>query len=330
MSYVLPVVRRRRRRRVAVLAAAASVVALLGLLALRFIDDRSRVTAYLDAARETAGTYQALATRADALVAGLEEADRPALLGVLEETSLAAAAAENSLLDVDVPGEVAVAGGFLTAAIGAWRDGLTQLEAGVGLLLEDPGDVAGTDALRSSFLDFRVGDRAYAHFALLIADAAGERPFPGVAFVPADQELRYDADLLVQRLAAVESLVADHDIALADVRFDPEPTGDREGRLVIPFSTVLNLEVSVVNRGNEPESDIPVRLRLVGLDADITHDDMQLIESLEPGVAVNLLFLDLPVQPGEFYEIVLFADLESDEDPSSNEYSEAFYRNDST
>jgi hypothetical protein len=315
---------------VALLTAAASVVVLLGLLAFRFIDDRSRVTSYLDAARETAGTYQALAARADALVASLEEADRPALLAVLEETSLEAAAAENSLLGVDIPGDVATAGGFLTAAVGAWRDGLTDLEAGVELLLEDPTAVAGAAALNSSFLDFRVGDRAYAHFVALIADAAGERPFPDVAFVREGEELRYDAELLVERLAAVESLVADHDIALADVRFDPEPTGDREGRLVIPFSTVLNLEVSVVNRGNEPETDIPVRLRLVGLDTDITHDDSQQIDALEPGAAVNLLFVDLPVQPGEFYEIVLVADLETDEDPSSNAYSEAFYRNDST
>ena len=312
------------------LAAIASAVVLLGLLAFRFIDDRSRVMAYVDAARETVATYQALAARADALVAGIEEADRPALLAVLGETSLEAAAAENSLLGVDIPGDVAPAAGFLTAAVGAWRDGLTALESGVELLLEDPGDVAGVAALGSAFLDFRVGDRAYSHFVALIADAAGERPFPGVAFVPAGQELRYDADLVVKRLAALESLVADHDIALADVRFDPEPTGDREGRLVIPFSAVLNLEVSVVNRGNEPEADIPVRLRLVGLDTDITHDDSQLIESLEPGAAVNLLFVGLPVQPGKFYEVVLFADLESDEDPSSNEYSEAFYRNDST
>ncbi len=312
------------------MAAVGSVIVLLGLLAFRFIDDRTRIRTYLEAARETASIYEGLAVRADALIAGLEEADRPALLGVLEETSLEAATAERLLLDVAIPSDVGTAGGFFTSAVAAWREGLGQLEAGIGLLLEDPTDVDGSSALRTSFLDFRVGDRAYDHFAVLIAEQAGERPFPDVVFVTADRDLRYDADLVVSRLASIASLVADHDIAVADVRFDPEPTGDREGRAVIPFSTSLDIEVSVVNRGNEPEIDIPVRLRLVGRLGDIIHQDAQAIGSLEPGAAANLLFTDLPVQPGEFYEVILFADLDIDEDQESNVYSESFYRNDST
>ena len=285
---------------------------------------------YLDAARETASTYEALAVRADALVEGLEEADRPALLGLLEETSNEAAAAENALLEVEVPGKLANASAFLTTAAAAWRDGITQLRLGVQLLVEDPGDVNGASALEGAFLDFRVGDRAYERFAILIDAEAGERPFPDVAFVTEERELRYDAQLVVERLSALDTLAPDHDVALADVRFDPAPTGDREGRAVIPFSATLNLEVSVVNRGNEPESDIPVRMRLVGLEGDIIQEDSRVIDLLEPGAAVNLLFVDLAVQPGEFYEVVLFADLATDEDQSSNEYSESFYRNDST
>ncbi|MDH3730295.1 MAG: hypothetical protein OES13_04090 [Acidimicrobiia bacterium] len=329
MSYSLPVVRKRKRRRAIWVAAVGSVIVLLGLLAFRFIDDRTRLRTYLDAARDTASVYEGLAVRADALIAGLEAADRPALLGVLEETSVEAAAAERSLLDVHIPNDVGTAGGFLTTAVAAWRDGIGELEMGVGLLLEDPGDVNGGTALKASFLDFRVGDRAYEQFAVLIAEHAGERPFPDVAFVTAERDLRYDADLVVLRLAAVASLAADHDIAVADVRFDPEPTGDREGRAVIPFSATLNLEVSVVNRGNEPESDIPVRLRLVGRLGDIIYEDSQTIGSLLPGAAANLLFSDLPVQPGEFYELIIAADLDNDEDQESNVVSRSFYRNDS-
>jgi len=330
MSYSLPIVRRRKRRRSLLLLGVASVVVLIGLLAFRFIDDRARVMDYLDAARATASTYETLAVRADALVAGLEEADRPALLSLLETTAAEAAAAENMLLGVKIPGKLATASGLLNTAAAAWRDGIGALETGVVLLLEDPADVAGTAALTAAFLDLRVGDRAYERFGVLIAQEAGERPFPDVVFVTEDRELRYDAELVVQRLSVLEELAPDHDIAIADVRFDPTPTGDREGRSVIPFSPTLNIEVSVVNRGNEPESNIPVRLRLVGLDIDITYDDSQLIDFLEPGAAANLRFLDLPVQPGEFYEVVLSADLASDEDQTSNEYSDSFYRNDST
>ena len=109
--------------------------------------------------------------------------------------------------------------------------------------------------------------------------------------------------------------------SIPEIRFDPAPTGDREGRLVIPFSTTLNIEVSVVNRGNEPEADIPVRLRLLGLEGDLVFDDAQVIDALEPGAAASLLFPDLPVQPGEFYEVVLFADLGRPRSPGSSRCS---------
>jgi hypothetical protein len=312
------------------LVAVASVGVLIGLLAVRFIDERGRSRAYLDAARDAAGAFEVLSVRTDTLIAGIEEADRPALLKVLTETTADAAAAENALIDVAIPNDMSVAAAFLATAVEAWRDGLGDLEMGIETLLGDPGDVVGVAALDEAFLNLRVGDRAYARFAALIAPEAGERPFPAVTFVGAERQLRYDADLVTSRLAAVESLVADHDIALADVRFDPAPTGDREGRAVIPFSATLDLEVSVVNRGNEPESDIPVRMRLVGLAGDIVDEESQTIPSLAPGAAVNLLFADLRVEPGEFYEVVLFADLATDQDPTSNEYSESFYRNDST
>lgn len=330
MSYHLPVVRRRRRRRTLWIVAVASLVMLLVLLAVQFVEDRTKTADYLDVARGTASTFEALSIRADTVVSGLEEADRPALLTVLTETSTEAAAAENALLEAEVPSDLASAAAFLTTAVAAWRDGISQLETGIDMLLEDPTSVPGSAALTSSFLDFRVGDRAYARFTVLVAESAGDRPFPDFGFVTPERELRYDAALVVRRLAALESLAPGHDIAIADVRFDPAPTGDREGRAVIPFSSTLNVEVSIVNRGNEPESDIPVRMRLVGLAGDIIDEEVQVIPTLEPGAAVNLLFADLPVQPGEFYEIVLFADLATDEDPTSNEYSESFYRNDST
>ncbi len=44
---------------------------------------------------------------------------------------------------------------------------------------------------------------------------------------------------------------------------------------------------------------------------------------------MTLTFPGLPVEPGQFYEVVLTVDLAGDEDPSSNQYSESFYRNDS-
>lgn len=332
MGYPLPIQRRRRRRRRIVVLVGLMVVVVLAALVVRFIAERSMVNDYLDAAREAASTYEALGVRADALIAGLESADRPSLLDVLDVTAAEARDAADAYAGVEVPSEAATQDGFLRVAIEAWRAGLVGFDSAVRDVLNDPTDPVGVQDLKASFLDFRVGDRAYSHFLEVIPDLddnADARPYPLVEFIPLELEGRFDATLISDRLQALQVLNPLHDVAISDVFFDPAPTGEREGQIEIPFSASLDLSVSIVNRGNEPEFALPVRMRLIEGTDLVVDERSDLITGLEPGEAIVVTFTNLIVKPGEFYEAVLTVDLDIDDDPTSNRLTQVFFRNDS-
>lgn len=332
MGYPLPIQRRRRRRRRVVLLVGLMLAVVLAALVVRFISERSMLTDYLDAAREAASTYEALGVRADALIAGLETADRSSLLDVLDATATEARNAAAAYQDSEVPTEAGTQDGFLSVAIEAWRSGLVGFDSAVREVLDDPSDPVGVQDLKAAFLDFQVGDRAYAHFLEVIPDLDDNvevRPYPQVQFIPLELEGRFDATLISERLQALEVLTPHHDVAISEVFFDPAPTGEREGQIEIPFSASLDLSVSIVNRGNEPEFALPVRMRLIEGTNLVVDERSDLITGLEPGEAVAITFADLIVQPGEFYEAVLTVDLDIDDDPTSNRLTQVFFRNDS-
>lgn len=333
MGHPLPYQRRRSRRRRTILLITTLVVVVLAALVLRFVSQRQAVNEYLDAAREVAFTYEGLGVRANTLVANLEQADRSSLLEVLTNTATEADEASVTYHAFEVPGDARVQDGFLSVAVESWRTGLVGFDEGVKAVLEDPSDPIGIQNLEASFLNFRVGDRAYLLFLESIPDLDDNteaRPYPLVEFLPLELEGRFDAPLIAERLAALEDLVAQHDVALSDLAFDPVPTGEREGSILIPFSERLDLSIFVVNRGNEPETDVTVGLRLIEGTDVVVDERSETIVELQPGEAIAIAFIDLAVRPGQFYEAVLTVDLEIDDDPTSNRLSQVFFRNDST
>ena len=174
----------------------------------------------------------------------------------------------------------------------------------------------------------RVGDRAYAHFIEAVGpvdDEAVVRPYPTVEFIPVELNTRFDANLIAQRIQALQGLTAQHDIAVSDVRFDPAPAGEREGTMVIPFRAAITVEATITNRGNEPESDVAVNFRLIEGTVVVVSQQERRLEILEPGKSKTLTFGELPVKGGEFYEAVIDVSLAIDDDPGSNRGSRVFY-----
>jgi len=332
MGHPLPFQRRRSRRRRSILLVTVLVVGVLAALVFRFVSQREAVSNYLEASREVASTYEGLGVRANTLVASLEQADRSSLLEVLTSTATEADEASATYHTLDIPGDASTQHGFLSVAVEAWRTGLAGFDEGVKAVLEDPEDPIGIQNLEASFLNFRVGDRAYLLFLESIPDLddnTDARPYPEVEFLPLELEGRFDAPLIAERLAALHGLVSHHDLALSDLAFDPVPTGERDGFQEIPFSPTLDLSLVVVNRGNEPETDVTVRLRLIQGTDVIVEERTETILELQPGEATAVAFPSLAVQPGQFYEAVLTVDLEIDDDPTSNRLTQVFFRNDS-
>jgi hypothetical protein len=331
MGYPLPVQRRRRRRRYVLLLIVAAIVITITALVVRFIAERREFDDYLEAARVTATRYEALGVRADAVVAGLETANRASLLEVLSESSAEATAAAEELDAIPVPNSAVVPAGFLEVAVDSWHTGVIDFEDAVLAVLDNPDDPIGGLLLEESFMNFRVGDRAYTKFTEAMAEVdedAEVRPYPVVVFIPVELNGRFDSLLIADRVQALEAdLAVQHDVAVSDVRFDPAPAGDRGGQIVIPFSDALNVEATMTNRGNEPEEDLTARLILTDTAQAVIDQQEQLIDEMAPGESATLSFTNLVTNPGEFYELVIILLVPGDDEPESNRYSEVFFRN---
>jgi hypothetical protein len=93
------------------------------------------------------------------------------------------------------------------------------------------------------------------------------------------------------------------------------------------------VEVTVANRGNEPEVNIVVDVQLLQLGDEGETIRLQAasatVAALAAGEATALTFDEFVVNPGPLHEVVVTAVLEGDEDIGSNEVRQVFYRNES-
>jgi len=336
MSYFPPAVRPRRRRRVLIVLSVLTIVVVAVAFAMERGNDERALDRYLEVVREASAAYSALATDVQGIVTGLEKIERSVMIGRLEDAIVAASEADALLQEAEVPASVGGLAGFAVAASSSWREGITGIHAALLILLDEPTDPQGSALLEQALLDLEVGDRAYEHFQAAIQEFEAQedvspRITAGVHFVAASDAAAYDAALMTGRIAALRELSARHDMAVSSVRFDPEAAGEREGIPVVPFSPTFQVQVTVTNRGNEPEQAIPVSLVLIQSDGSLPpFTDSRTVEALNPGEATTLTFDRLPVVAGEFHEIVVRAELDGDDDPTSNEFRQVFYRNDST
>lgn len=327
MVYPLTVRRRRRRRLLWTLAIGAAVV-LIAVLVVQLRTERRRVGDYLEVAHSVAQTYKELATDVALIVTDVEGQERPTVLATMEEAVATAAEADRMLAEAPPPSASGAVGGFMAAASASWKDSLALFESTLTQLLDDPEDRARAALLEEVFLDMRVGDRAYARFLTAVGELDEDLvgfDFPEVSFVPAGSAIVYDGELLAGRIVAMAELSARHDIAVADISFLPQPVGDNQGVPVIPTGEGFEAQVTVINRGNEPEADVSFELLLLRLegDASVASESRQ-IEALDPGQAQTLSFSELPVEQGVMYELVARAALTGDADAASNELRKVF------
>ncbi len=327
-----PPVRRRRRRRLLLLLATVGIAALIVVLVVQLRTERRNVGEYLEVAFTAAQSYRDVAADIDMIVTDLAGRERPTVLAALDEAVATAEAADTALLEAVAPVSVGPASGFIAAASASWRSALTLLEDTMLTMLDDPGDIGGITRLDAVFLDFRVGDRAYSRFLDAVTELDPELvafTFPEVRFIAGGKELAYDGEILAERIQALARLSAVHDLAIADVAFVPAPVGDQEGVPVVPFAETFEVQVTLANRGNEPESGLAVEVTLFRQDgSQDPASEQRTVETLAPGEAVVLSFPALPVEPGAMYELVARTGLPDDADLTSNEVRRVFIRND--
>jgi len=322
-------VRRRRRRRVLVALVVLIVIAAVAYAVTRLQSERQQRREYLDRALEFAETEADLAAQLADLVVRLEQVGRPVMVSTLDDLQQGTAELARDLETLEAPpGDVGSEERYLVIAAARWRDGISQARLGLIGLSEAAMDEESRDLLQMGLIDLRVGDTAFAAFlegldAEELATLGVE--FPAVAFVPAGGEVLFDAGRLAERLILSPGLTVLEDLAVADLRLDPEPVGEQVGLPVIPVSESLDADVTVANRGTVRAVAITVTLNLVSYPATIETFDQE-ISVLEPGAAVTLTFTGLPAEPGQLYEIVVSIGA-GDDDPSNDSISFTFLRN---
>jgi len=321
-------VRRRRRRRV--LAALVGLVVILAVAyAVTRLQSEEQVSReYLDKALAFADGQAELAGRLADLLERLEQIGRPGMATILDELQEGTVALGVGLEEAGAPpGELGSADPYLHIAAARWQNGIAYLRRGLLALTASADDEAGRRWLDRGLMDLRVGDGAFAGFLDQLAgvDTSGlGREFPVVAFVPADDDSRYDAGNLALRLLTSPGLEATMNLAVADLRLDPAPVGEQVGLPVVPLSDSLLVEATVANRGTVQVAAADVTLDLLSQDGTI-HQDRQAIGALDPGSAATVVCADLPVEPGKLYEIIVSL-VGGDDNPSDDQVSFTFIR----
>lgn len=320
--------RTRRRRQVAVFLTLAVIITVIAL-AVRYRTEERETSDYLALVDEIAGEELTLSQGFRELLAGVGDLDRPDIIDRLDVLTVRAGELEQQLAEAVVTRPVAKMHGFLSVATGAWTDGLAALDDGVVAVMDQPDDETAAPGAFTDALDvLRVGDVAYEGF---LAATGGLDPevvvpqFPEVAYVEGGEPL--DIPALASRLRLRLSLAERHDVEVTANTL-PEPTGDRNGVAVMPFTSTFDVTAIVTNSGNVVEEEIVVTLQLTrdGSD-DEPFEESRIIPSLEPATSVSVEFLGLEVAPAALYTLNVSASIPQDADIDNNVWQLVFATN---
>lgn len=181
----------------------------------------------------------------------------------------------------------------------------------------------------------RAGDELYG--ALLEEFARDDVPSP-VGQMPQVRLLPVDTPITVLAPAWVEAarsetsgLAMRPSIRIEQVSTRPEWVQSADGTIVVPaVADTIDLIVVVGNAGNTPTGEASLSLVFAAQGAE-PEELTQPVSPIEPGMSTSVVFQDLEVVPGTFYEIHLELDPQGpDTFSEDNRHSTAFLVNEAT
>ncbi len=320
--------RTRRRRQFAIFLTLAVIITVVAL-AVRYRTEERQTADYLALVGEIAGDQLTLSQGFRELLDGVGELARPDIVDRLDVLSARAEDLVDQLRAAVVTRPAAEMNGFISVAAGSWRDGLALLGVGVVAVMDQPDEeIAAPDEFIDALDLLRLGDFAYEAFleASSRLDPAIVVPqFPAVAFVGGENPL--DVAALASRLRLRLSLAERRDVEVT-ANTVPEPTGDRNGVALMPFTATFDVTAIVTNSGNVVQEEIEVTLQLNrdGSD-DPPFEERRIISSLDPATSVSVEFLGLAIAPGALYTVEVSASIQDDADTENNVWQVVFATN---
>lgn len=326
--------RRRRRRRIFWPLLATALVAVGLVVATAGGDTRSTIN-YLEDVQLTALKISRAGSTLSDLVGDLSRVDRSefssVVNGVTTALGEAADAADREAPDPELLGAMTL----YRLAVDSWSGGIDGFSDAILQAADDPTDESVIDALASAVVSVRAGDDIYG--ALLDEFARESVPSP-VAEMPQVRLLPVDTPITVLAPAWVSAVRSDASglpmrpsVRIEQVNTTPEWVQSADGSIVVPaVSTTIEVMVVVGNSGNTVTVEGLLELTFTGPEGEPVELE-QPVPVIEAGASTSLVFRELPVSPGSFYELVLELDPQGpDAFSEDNRHSTGFTVNEAT
>ncbi len=300
--------------------------------AMAYRTERRETTEYLALIGDAANSEIAVAESLQDLFASLNGLDRPAILSRLATINEQADRIEATMAEAVVTRPVASVHGYFAVAVDSWHGAMAEMEDAIIEVMDQPSttleELVDADRLSEAFDLLRIGDHAYRSFleAVAVLDIEVEAPtFPTVAFLGAEH--LGDVQAIASQLRLSRNLDERRDVEIT-ANTSPEPAGNANGILAMPFSERFDVTAVVTNSGNVMQEGIDVTLEL-RRDGD-TGDPLRearIIAALGPQTSETIEFVGLALEPGSLYTLQITADIADDASVDNNVWKITFATN---
>lgn len=326
---------RRRRRRRLIWPLLITIAVVVGLVVATAGGDARSTITYLEDVQTSATEISRAGSTLRTLVGDLSRVDRAEFQSVVDGVEAALDSAEAIVHDEVPNSEIVGAMTLYRLALDSWIEGIEGFEESILRAADDPLDETVIDDLASAVVAVRAGDQIY---GALIAEFEREDVPAPVAAMPDVRLLPVDTPITVLAPAWVSAARSDGSelpirpsVRIEQVSTEPEWVTSADGSTVVPaVSETIAVMVVVGNSGNTATSPGSLSMRFSGQDGEPV-EVTEAVPVIAAGARTSIVFRDLAVVPGTFYQLELELDPGGDDTFSDdNTYSTGFTVNEAT
>ena len=323
--------RPRSRRRRFLWPLLLSTVILAALVLARINDQATAAVNHLDDIRQSANQLVTAAAAFGSLAEEIATVDRAQYQTITDSVVTELEEAGTVVSEPPESGHLVGAATLYRLAVSTWRSGVVTFAEGV-IAMADGGDT-GEERIYAGLQQVAAGDVLYLRFLEELDRPEVPDPIatmPGLRFLPTTISPVSLARLYATAAGAQNSLLAFRaDLAVGQVTSQPELVTNPAGDLVVSSVDLLTVDVVVANRGN---ADAPAQtLNLELLSPEGAENRTVDVPELSPGGQTTVTISDLPVVPGQTYQLGVALSLSvADGDPTNNAISLIFIVNEAT
>jgi hypothetical protein len=326
---------RRRRRRRMIWPLLITIAVVIGLVVATAGGDARSTITYLEDVQTSATEISRAGSTLRTLVGDLSRVDRAEFQSVVGGVKSALDSAEAIVRDEVPNSEIVGAMTLYRLALDSWTEGIQGFEETILRAADEPLDDTVIDDLASAVVAVRAGDQIYG--ALIDEFDRDDVPAP-VTAMPEIRLLPVDTPITVLAPAWVSAARSEGSelpirpsVRIEQVSTDPEWVTSADGSTVVPaVSETIAVMVVIGNSGNTATSPGSLSMRFSASDGE-PAEATEPVPVIEAGARTSIVFRDLAVVPGTFYQLELELDPGGDDTfTDDNTYSTGFTVNEAT